>query len=330
MREKSCGQAKSDPDDRVNQGGEAVRGDGDAKSYECVVPNLAPEETRCFAADFYRQQQRPKLAEFMEINLVGIETQDCHLVADFPAEIGPDALYKKFGAKLREQTEVFAYGVSPKSYSQHVSTAGEIRNAYQMAASAGATEQTIEASLNRNDSLNAVLAHPIVVGFGSPQSSIPSLSMSFGWMIAPQLNTLGAPKRIDGQYDLAAVISVPSWWRSVDLQVETCWLPRSRLSDFKPELGSSICEGKKIIPPPRATVRLPGGAQEVSRKLGIELLQEPNLVEGPSDQILEIGKPGSLLLMGGRLWRSSAGNGVGKRSSGKVFNLSAICDRGKS
>jgi hypothetical protein len=156
--------------------------------------------------------------------------------------------------------------------------------------------------------VQAILRHPIVVGFGARQAPRLSrdepLSTSFGWIVALQMNASGPARQIDGQYDLGAVISVPSWWRSVSVKVETCWIARSNLGDLNPDVDSEIYRQSMAFPP-ITTIRLPGGAQEVSRKLGIEILQEPYLLDDGTLQTLEIGKRGSLLLMGGRLWRST-------------------------
>jgi hypothetical protein len=294
-----------------------VKSDDDIQS--CTFPSVLGEKIVCFAADLVRaqQQQQLNLRYFMSISVVGRETGDCQLVANQPSinaetlrPVDMDTLRKEFLDKLREGTEVFSYGVNPKTYSQHVSTASEIHEALQLLAvgGSGARESTLEALRERRDSLGAILAHPVVVGFGAPQAPTYDISeaksMSFGWIVAPQWNANGKPDQIDGEYDLSAVISVPSWWESVDLTIETCWLSRSDLGSLKPETDADLCGRNRSEYRP-ATIRLPGGAKEVSRKLGIEIVQEPYVNPSGTEQTLQMGKPGSLLLTGGRLWRST-------------------------
>jgi hypothetical protein len=161
------------------------------------------------------------------------------------------------------------------------------------------------------------LAHPIVVGFGSGSAApellqykdlkSPSVRKTiFGWVVAPRQHGDRDLEQISGQYSLTAVISVPSWWRSVELEIETCWIPPTEVGHiFKSQkFFAEACGQRKEDP---MVIRLPGAIPEISRKLGFEVVQEPNILGETKQtaQQLDIGQPGSLLLKGSRLWRST-------------------------
>ena len=65
-------------------------------------------------------------------------------------------------------------------------------------------------------------------------------------------------------------------------------------------------------------VRLPSAIPEISRKLGFDVLQEPYLYN-PEQRLLTVGHPYSLLLEGGRLWRS--GSNAGEQRATKITVL---------
>lgn len=295
------------------------------------LPNLESERIRCFAVDFLRANlnafDRPlaekweRIRHFMKLELVGRELKDCHLSVSalhFNTGVLDELQYH-----LDKATEVFSYGVSPKNLSQHISTASDVRDAFQMLARLTTSSQSqsydgfAETMRKRSEQIEGILAHPIIVGFGSARQSLENISnkfgnsssvvrqTAFGWAISPQFRTDRAPQQSDGQYDLAAVISIPSWWRSVSLEIETCWVSRYELiSSTHASDKIDLCKNRTRRTD-TAIVRLPGMIQELSRKLGFETIQEPYLNGDQGLQILETGKPGSLLLSGGRLWRST-------------------------
>jgi hypothetical protein len=129
----------------------------------------------------------------------------------------------------------------------------------------------------------------------------------FGWVIAPShnLDSSGAqhPRHRLEQKTLSALISVPSWWRSVKVEVSWCWKSREDLAAATSvNLVKSDCDPKNE--PHSYSLRLPGTVRDISRKLDIEVVEEPYL-RTPWRQSLEVGRPGRLILTGGRLWRST-------------------------
>jgi hypothetical protein len=292
----------------------------------CVPPSLDFQEARCFAVDFLRTnlnafdrpQAKPweRIGHFLRLDIVGREVKDCRLsVLGYEDDTHLDELRKH----LNVGTEVFSYGVNPKTLTQNISTAAEIRDAFQMLArlKLGPTEQApegfSEALRKHSAQTETILAHPVVVGFGFGRQPLEQNAVvrrtKFGWIIAPQILRSGHPEHIDGQYDLAAVVSLPSWWRSVRLDISTCWISRSKWNSSSRTLqqdeDSRLCSEEKNKSPAHAIVRLPGMIQELSRKLGFEAVQEPYLSGDQPLQALQIGQPGAILLTGGRLWRST-------------------------
>jgi hypothetical protein len=307
---------------------------------KCAPLTLEFPDALCFAVDFLRANlnafDRPQALDsqrigfFLNLDIVGREVKDCRLsVSRNDSNKASSELLREY---LNKNTEVFSYGVSPKSLSQNIAVASEVRDAFQMIASVklGSVDRYPEGFANElrrhTDQVEAIQNHPIVVGFGSGRpityadagtSGSPSAIVNqttFGWIVAPQYVTNKDPQQIDAQYDLAAVVSVPSWWRSARLDIQTCWVSRKDLqlsrqyrggqADLSKVDQTEICKGDDVQPV-TLNVRLPGMIQELSRKLGFEALQEPYLSGAQKFQVLQIGQPGSLLLTGGRLWRST-------------------------
>lgn len=282
-------------------------------------------DARCFAADFMKAKlnsfERPALAyeqidKFMRLLVTGKEIGDCQLVV-LPKQNAPIDELEYY---LNRDTQLFSYTVTPKNLSENISTTADVRDAYQMLAQhqLGANREgagiLAKALKEKSEELRAVLEHPLVVGFGSGRQPLqfvqgldghdksPTVrSTELGWIVAPHVRPGGRLVQIDGQYALTAVISVPSWWRTVEIDIETCWMPRDELEHYSKSTKILFCnEGK----PTWTVVQLPGAIQELSRKLGFEVVQEPYITK-PTLQQLAVGEPGHLIFTGGRLWRST-------------------------
>ncbi|HMB75233.1 MAG TPA: hypothetical protein VKN76_02450, partial [Kiloniellaceae bacterium] len=104
------------------------------------------------------------------------------------------------------------------------------------------------------------------------------------------------------QRTLSALISVPSGWRSLELDVSWCW---KSLRDLRPKKRAKLVQNKCNKDNEKTyNLRLPGSVRDVSRKLGIEVVEEPYL-RTRWDQTLEVGRSGRIILKGGLLWRST-------------------------
>jgi len=284
-------------------------------------------EARCFAADFVRARlnafDRPapkyeQIGSFMRLEIAGREIGDCQLLV-FPSDSPPIDDLKYF---LNRDSEVFSYTVTPKNLSENISTSAEVRDAYQMlvqhqfgtSENASVFAKTLR---QQSEDIRAILEHPIIVGFGSGRQPLQSINspdrkessstiqtMELGWIIAPHVRAGGELVQIDGQYPLTAVISVPSWWRSVELDIDTCWIPRTELESYARASTVLFCK-EPAEKPGWTVIQLPGAIAEISRKLGFEVVQEPYITE-PTLQHLKVGQPGRLIFTGGRLWRSTS------------------------
>jgi hypothetical protein len=272
----------------------------------CITPDLTPAQFGCAAAEYYvwrlnasgdpRAPENQRIGSFLDLKPVGRQVQDCALKVT-PLS-GPESKKQDGGDpntdavahlsdSLNVSNEVYAYSVTPRNLSERVSTTTDIRNAVQLLLGAKAGMGTADAASMSNmirkraEDIQAIEQHPIVVGFGESRgkgSSTPPYETSFGWALAPHLGSNGAQVQVDEQYGLAALISVPSWWRSVKLEIRTCWVNRK---DLQPLLDKpkDICPGSPVR---TDIVRLPGVANDISQKLGFEFVQEPHLTRSRS------------------------------------------------
>ena len=144
-------------------------------------------------------------------------------------------------------------------------------------------------------------SNPIIVSFGLGRHSyrpthVPhhqkEWATQFGWAIAPEFDVDDPRVRShsEKQYSLAVVISLPAWWRSVNLDVETCWVHKR---DLELNAEGAICPGgetndaalKKRRGAQPDVVRLPGAINELSHKLGFDVVEEPRLDERPPIEV---------------------------------------------
>lgn len=296
----------------------------------CSLPDLTSENLRCLAAEFQKYKlnlettrRGVRISDLFEARVEGTEVQDCNLRV-YPTADGPIKLGSALGT-----SEVFAYSLSPKNFVQRIATAADVRNAAQLLLDLKGTsarsvlQNAIESMRSVAEHSRAVQRNPVIVAFGfganpgdNGNSSNPEVT-NFGWMIAPQLNAdmLKRREHVDSQYSLSAVVSLPSWWKEANLEIETCWLSRSKLDQW----GVTANRGLQICPNTRAAlwwdapdentsksdkIRLPGAVSEISRKLGFEVTEEPYLKEQLA-QSVEEGRAGAVLIQGSRLWRST-------------------------
>jgi hypothetical protein len=215
-------------------------------------------------------------------------------------------------------TEGYAYGVTPHNLAQRIAleaSRAEERSLLLQTAGRAAGDKD-SALLNildqRNHTLRKIEGQPLVVGFGTSFMTSPSLGEGqkipikpqFGWVIAPRVtaDAISGDERLaqtHQQYSLSAVLSLPSWWKHVELAVKVCWQRAFRLGETA--LGKSdVCE---IAPAHVQTIKLPGTATEVSTKLGFSVLQQPRLERSELPPVVA-GREAEILLQGERLWRS--------------------------
>jgi hypothetical protein len=171
------------------------------------------------------------------------------------------------------------------------------------------TEDSVDIVPYSNYNSNELIAS--LTALKDDLQSLPNIETHFGWIIQPRLTeSTTSPEKIEyrqipGHYALSAIISIPSWWRTLKVQVNKCWLSNPTLGTSK----SSLCDQKDI--PPAFSIKVPGNAHDINQKLGFEVLKTPYIVidddpnKGTGGQELEVGRKGVVLLSGERLWRST-------------------------
>jgi len=148
-------------------------------------------------------------------------------------------------------------------------------------------------------------------GFIAEQRSNTPVSTRFGWLVLPRVDLASEDAEETQVADsvlVSALVSLPSWWGLVEIDIDTCWMDRSRVADIlKPE---DLCE-----PPTagsgvrkqhhRLEVKLPGTADEVLSRMAFFPLKAPYLTEGLTQQnVVEVGRPAEVTLVGSRLWKN--------------------------
>lgn len=156
---------------------------------------------------------------------------------------------------------------------------------------------------------------------------------TIGWALRAPLDPrqLSSKQHTAIQRTLTATVSVPAWWPALEVELGSCWLDedlddmdsklaRQDVFAFCKELNLSYLDRiSKFLPLTRPKdeagrlnkmiLELPTSIRstsEISRTIGIEVIREPYIKESSRDTPkLEIGRPGELLLEGGRLWRST-------------------------
>ena len=303
---------------------------------------------KCFTADFIKAnlnafqdpnaQKQQKIEHFLKLEIVGRGVDDCDILVSsrikrYRGEGGDDALLAEFISYLNSGTDAFAYSVTPKNLTENISTASDTRDAFTAMLRPNSQGKEIASLLKQRSEQNlTIMAHPIVVGFGSgfnisdvtaqtsstgkkavtstkeavSRTEVKAVrSLDFGWIVAPRSLPQRVYQQIDGQYPLTAFISVPAWWRTAHVVISSCWLARRALSHVNlDQPASKICDQDNNLHTSEIIVRLPPAVPEISRKLAFDVVQQPSLYN-PTPKELVIGMPGALLLEGARLWRST-------------------------
>lgn len=264
---------------------------------------------------------------------------------------------RRFSGKLKENFEAFSYGVTPKNLRQRLAfDSSAVRNlavALEVPMLSEVEKRGFfENFRQRQDTLRSVMRQPLVTGFGRGRMSeslqvpteetlqVPaeedtlSKGTEFGWIVAPerQWNENPSNWHPHRQFDLSAVISIPSWWRKVRLTVSTCWQPLSDLDDFGGHYvdvcgdeGGDGAQKKRGNSEYGYSIKVPGDIREVSRKLRIEVRDAPYLLNEmyELDQgmyFFDVGKRADIVIEGGRLWRSTRVT-LGTQTADKIIVL---------
>lgn len=144
--------------------------------------------------------------------------------------------------------QVFAFGATPAELAQRLSTTASTATSMQLALTlSGKKTEMVRGQLDSGymegiGQTAAMLERlPLVVGFSDrtepakiggklePADEVSKPTPKFGWVFGPKGRFDVARKRFIfeqavGSYDVAADISLPSWWPRVELKVDTAWI----------------------------------------------------------------------------------------------------------
>ncbi len=228
----------------------------------------------------------------------------------------------------------------------------------------------LERALREDENIRSVLSRPVVIGFGRGRThhersdqlnekcgsdddysrdaqpagagiksedadEVVDLSRGtdFGWIIAPEKRweESGGNWHPHRQYDLSAVLSIPSWWRRVKLSVVTCWRTLSNIEEFGDEnfarcdqmlddTGNPSQQGRSEY---TYAIKLPGDIGEVSRKFRMRVREVPYILDTmfrDKPYLFDVGKRADIVIEGGRLWRGTRVT-LGTQSADEIIVL---------
>lgn len=212
------------------------------------------------------------------------------------------------GATAEAQPAAYSYGLSPRL--RRGFTSEQATNA-----GVGLSVSGYGAETRDTQQFSGTLYDPEIVGFtprAADGTDEQARAAGFGWIIGPRREGAGAGWRrlAVEQAQLGAFVAVPSWWRTVLLRVCTGFATERELPQA-PDWWASDRASAGHEPGTSCRVhalRLPGTAAEFDRRLGMQVVRFPYIRtrrQNETPQELIAGKPGSLLLEGGRLWRST-------------------------
>jgi hypothetical protein len=235
-----------------------------------------------------------------------------------------DPMLEKLQDMLNEDARTFAYAVTPTEMVQRLaseaSTRATLHAMLRTTAPNRDTAETVLSGLRElENEIDMRYRNPIIVGYGTPlvdrdkplkrdepKTDEPPKTV-FGWVIHPRLMPQREPgdkayRHTARHYPLSAVISLPSWWKSLKITVCTRWVDSDTTECLK--------EVREPSPPHTYYIQVPGAVREIREKLRYEVRTEPYIAFNSAynqynEQYLEIGRPARIILEGGRLWRST-------------------------
>lgn len=290
--------------------------------------------------EFYRETT-PAVKEFLDVTTDGCMLTSCRIRVDLLAKKDDEgaeaALAKKLAKALYARTNGLSiYEIAPRADTVIRHAGGGRDVAVGLAAAQG------RASTDTSRRDRTAYAEAVVLGFGqapaAPGSELEDAEAVFGWTVRPQPRPGGG--WTPSHQRLSAVLSVPSWWKRLDLEIHACWIgPQAAREHSETLFGtpSNICEtvhGKN----PRRTgpwaagadtaqpaadpggagyfmrpvrVQLPRSVDEVTARFNFDLVKTPYFDpawkrdhDGASNA-LTAGRPAHIALAGERLWRGT-------------------------
>lgn len=186
-----------------------------------------------------------------------------------------------------------------------------------------------------------------VIGFGLVDRNSTVLGPEktvFGWVIRPEANIEG--RWMPNHHRLSAILSVPSWWKRLRFDIKACWTTPERARELgygrlthpesvceNPSKAKSLSQDSSSANEPdesttkdgspaneplilNYTAQLPRRTEDVTERFRFDFIKAPYLdqqwlVSNPRLR-LEAGRPGKLVILGGRLWRGTVATIMGQ------------------
>ena len=209
-----------------------------------------------------------------------------------------------FARMTRRHVTAFTYSVTPKESSDSVSftlsTDSKVdgQNLLPGGAGTAALQMRREALSRTLERRNAVVGFSTFTHDGSAE---------FGWLISPRHTAIVGQRQVQvqtpGQYPLSALVSLPSWWNQVRLEITTSWIGKDGEIVKAAKKDGEIVKAAKSV---EHVVDVPIDFEPLEGTiLGIEQLG-PELIESRLDPILLTAcRLGDIVIPGRRLWRST-------------------------
>jgi hypothetical protein len=242
----------------------------------------------------------------------------------------------EFFRRLEYDETVYSYAVTPKESVQRIaSTTRNLRATTMLMALGGQSrganiEQAMEFANKAHQLTESIRRQPLIVGFADSRieratdidRATPKAPITrFGWLIGPKFE--GIQRKFEAEFAhipiqnaLSAVISVPSWWKSVALETRACWLSSRDSSLWSNGTFEKLCTERSTKEPPPYTVKLPGHVEEIPRRLGYTVGRRPRIAGfGRDVGSYFVGqKDAQMIINGLDLWRSTVVTMGGQRA----------------
>ncbi|QJF51828.1 hypothetical protein [Roseobacter ponti] len=173
---------------------------------------------------FYRETP-PALNQFLDVTTDGCVLTSCRIRVDLrrneDGEIDEASLARDLTKALDKRTNGLSiYEIAPRAGTV-IRRAG---GGGDLAVGLDAPQASASAETSRRD--QTAFAEAVVLGFGQapapPGAGLEDAEAVFGWTVRPQPRPGGGWAA--SHHRLSAVISVPSWWKRLDLELHACWI----------------------------------------------------------------------------------------------------------
>jgi hypothetical protein len=210
---------------------------------------------------------------------------------------------------LRQRATAFTYEVVPDRQALF----GQAVEADSAALSMSRVNLTLGAAVKSAAASNVTM--PTIMGFGDFGLAHHAVgaqngTTKFGWIMFPRAdqNWNWFRRHVPEKYAVTAFVSVPGWWKTAVLNIQTCWVSDRSIARTVDPVNICMQEpswrARKRVNEYALQLRLPGDSDAAVQNLRFEVLAYPYLKRPLADPVVEIGRAANLLITGGRLWRS--------------------------